>query len=70
MISRPAALVLRFARLFPPPRYETRRFSTPVTPQEKEKNRRTERAGQGRQGMAEGRAGQGRVAQGKCNRAE
>jgi hypothetical protein len=70
VLSPPAALVLRFAHLFPLPRYETRRFSTPVTPQEKKKNRRTERAGQGRKGMAEGRAGQGRAAQGKGNRAE
>ena len=28
--SPPAALVLRFARLSPPPRYDTRRFSSPV----------------------------------------
>jgi hypothetical protein len=69
VLSPPAALVLRFARLFPPPRYETRRFSTPVTPQEKKKNRRlTEgRRGQDRADRAWQRAGQGRAGWRRAN---
>ena len=60
--------------IVPAPRVRDAQIQHPCDATRKEKeqkaDRRAERAGQGRQGMAEGRAGQGRVAQGKCNRAE